>query len=62
MNVYTYEFWAHSTTDKGFGTEIPVKENVARFKTVDLSHRPMGQKPPHRSVFPDWTAAELRGV
>jgi hypothetical protein len=44
VNVYTYEFWAHSTTDKGFGTEIPVKENVARFKTVYLSHRPYGPK------------------
>jgi len=44
VDVYTYEFWAHSTTDKGFGTEIPVKENLARFKTVYLSHRPYGPK------------------
>lgn len=44
MDVYTYEFWAHSVTDKGFGTEGPVKENVAKFKTVYLSPRPYGPK------------------
>jgi hypothetical protein len=44
MDVYTYEFWAQSLTDKGFGTEVPVKENVIRYKTVYLSHRPYGPK------------------
>ncbi len=44
MDVYTYEFWAHSVTDKGVGTEVPVKQNVVRFKTVYLSHRPYGPK------------------
>lgn len=44
MDVYTFEFWARSETDKGFGTEIPVKENVVRFKTVYLSNRPYGPK------------------
>ena len=44
MDVYTYEFWARSETDKGFGTEEPVKENVVRFKTVYLANRPYGPK------------------
>ena len=44
MDVYDYEFWAYSATDKGFGTEVPVKENVTRFKTVYLAHRPYGPK------------------
>ena len=44
MDVHTYEFWAHSVTDKGFGTEVPVKQNVVRYKTVYLSRRPYGPK------------------
>lgn len=43
MDVYTYELWAQSLTDKGFGTEVPVKENVTRYKTVYLSNRRYGR-------------------
>jgi hypothetical protein len=41
VDVYTYEFWA---TDIGFGTDVAVKQNFVRFKTVYLSHRPYGPK------------------
>jgi hypothetical protein len=41
VDVYTYELWA---TDIGFGTDVAVKQNFVRFKTVYLSHRPYGPK------------------
>jgi hypothetical protein len=41
VDVYTYELWA---TDIGFGTDVAVKQNSVRFKTVYLSHRPYGPK------------------
>jgi hypothetical protein len=44
VDVYTYEFWARSETGKAFGTDVPVKENVVRYKTVYLSNRPYGPK------------------
>lgn len=44
MDVYTFEFWAHSLTDKGFGTEVPVKQNVVRFKTIYLARRRYGPR------------------